>query len=135
MEKWKLKGFDTFEGEFYSIEGEYGSQQEAELAADECLKRFEQQQPTESSGGQSKYGIQDRVYVIYPDGTKYRYFPPAFAKCEVILKESNGSVIVKKDGGSTESVFTDLTDVKEGDRGRVVEVDGRLMFVREPHSG
>lgn len=32
-------------------------------------------QPHAMSGGQS--GIQDRVYVIRPDGTQYLYEPPA----------------------------------------------------------
>ena len=74
--KWKLQGYDTFQGgndAFYPLEGEYDDQAAAEQAALVRLAELEKTQPTQSSGGQSKDGIQDHVYVVRPDGTKYRF--------------------------------------------------------------
>ena len=75
MSKWRLEGLDTFEGEPYPLPGEYGSQKEAEEAAAQRMGRLEKTQPSETSGGQSFDGIQDRIYIIRPDGTTYRYIP------------------------------------------------------------
>ncbi len=72
-EKWKLIGFDTFEGEYYSIEGNHLSEKEAQDAANKKLNELEQSQPSVTSGGQG--GIQDRVYIQGPDKTTYRVFP------------------------------------------------------------
>lgn len=69
--KWKLEGYDTFSDEPYALSGEYGSQEEAEAAAEKRLEELEETQPSESSGGQD--GIQDGVYVIKPDGSKYLF--------------------------------------------------------------
>lgn len=73
--KWRLKGFDEFEGAFYNYSSgeEYDSQEDAEKAAAEKLDELEVSQPSEMSGGQGTYGIQDRVFVVRPDGTSYRY--------------------------------------------------------------
>jgi hypothetical protein len=73
-EKWRLLGYDTFEGEFYTLPDEYPSQAKAEGAAAERLRGLEKSQPSTSSGGQGVDGIQDRVHVVRPDGTSYRYF-------------------------------------------------------------
>jgi hypothetical protein len=70
---WHLEGFDTFAEESYPLEGEYPDQQAAEAAARKRLQELERDQPTETSGGQSEHGIQDRVYVVRPDGTRYRF--------------------------------------------------------------
>lgn len=72
--KWKLGGYDTFEGEFYPLEGTYPSEEAAELAAQERLKHLEETQPSSSSGGQNG-GIQDRVYIVTPDGDYTRIMP------------------------------------------------------------
>jgi hypothetical protein len=75
MSTWKIEGYDTFSRESYALEGEYESQAAAESAALNRLKELEVRQPTAMSGGQS--GIQDRVYIIRPDGTQYLFEPPA----------------------------------------------------------
>ncbi|OGG44092.1 hypothetical protein A2841_01205 [Candidatus Kaiserbacteria bacterium RIFCSPHIGHO2_01_FULL_48_10] len=73
---WRLEGYDTFEGghdAFYPIEGEYESESAAQTAARQRLKKLERSQPSSSSGGQSSTGIQDRVYIVRPNGEKYRF--------------------------------------------------------------
>jgi hypothetical protein len=75
--KWRLEGYDTFEGgsnAYYPIEGEYGSEGGAEQAARDRLIELEATQPSESSGGQRSTGIQDRVYIVSPDGKRRRFF-------------------------------------------------------------
>lgn len=71
--KWTLEGYDTFSDESYSLEGEYDSRKDAELVAMGRLVELERTQPTESSGGQKEDGIQDRVFIVAPDGNKERY--------------------------------------------------------------
>jgi hypothetical protein len=70
---WRLAGHDTFEGTDYGLDGRYASRAEAEAAARERLARLERIQPSASSGGQGRYGIQDRVYIIAPDGSASRF--------------------------------------------------------------
>ena len=72
---WKLKGYDAFEGAFYDIEGEYPTEGEAQQAARKKLQEIEVSQPREDSGGQDDESIQDRVFIVRPDGTQYRYLP------------------------------------------------------------
>lgn len=72
--KFRLEGYDTFEGEPYPLKGSYKTEWEAEAAAQKRLKELERTQPTSSSGGQDG-GIQDRVYLLRPDGTKRRILP------------------------------------------------------------
>lgn len=69
--KWKLEGWDTFSMESYSIKGEYDNEEMARDAARKELIKVEEWQPTATSGGQ--YGIQDQVYIVGPDGSKYRF--------------------------------------------------------------
>ena len=69
--KWKLEGFDTFSSERYDLEGEYDDEAAATQAARDRLKDLEKTQPSAQSGGQN--GIQDQVFVVRPDGTKYRF--------------------------------------------------------------
>ena len=70
--KWKLEGYDTFSSESYSLDGEYNSEAEARAAAKKRLAHLEKTQPSSESGGQGFCGIQDRVYIVAPDGTKSR---------------------------------------------------------------
>ena len=72
-EQWKLEGYDTFSEESYSLSGNYPDRQSAEAAARKRLLELERTQPTSSSGGQDEHGIQDHVFVVRPDGTKYRF--------------------------------------------------------------
>lgn len=71
--KWKLEGYDTFSREEYLLPGEYDTEDDAVAAAFQRLDDLEASQPSEMSGGQG--GIQDRVYVIRPDGTSFRVLP------------------------------------------------------------
>jgi hypothetical protein len=59
-------GYEVFAGTDEAIALQWAQQQ---------LARLEQVQPTESSGGQSEHGIQDRVYIEKPDGSRYRVLP------------------------------------------------------------
>jgi hypothetical protein len=70
--KWKLQGYDTFACEYYPLDGVFDTEADAIAAAQLYLAELEQRQPSASSGGQD--GIQDRVYVIRPDGTSFRVF-------------------------------------------------------------
>lgn len=69
---YRLVGFDTFEGAEYAIPGRYRTLQQAREAARARLLHLEQTQPSESSGGQGFFGIQDRVFIEHPDGTRER---------------------------------------------------------------
>lgn len=71
--KWKLQGYDTFAREDYPLKGEFATEADAIQAAKTYLAELERDQPTALSGGQD--GIQDRVYVIRPDGTSFRVMP------------------------------------------------------------
>jgi hypothetical protein len=70
---WKLQGYDTFSREDYALAGEYETEDTAIAAAHERLKHLEATQPSRTSGGQD--GIQDWVYVMRPDGTRFRVWP------------------------------------------------------------
>jgi hypothetical protein len=67
---WKLQGYDTFAREYYPLDGEFDTEADAITAAKSHLADLEREQPSASSGGQD--GIQDRVYIIRPDGTFFR---------------------------------------------------------------
>jgi len=69
--KWKLEGYDTFEGSSYSLDGEYDSEGEAKKAARARLDEIEESQQSKTSGGQS--GIQDQVFIVEPGGNKRRF--------------------------------------------------------------
>lgn len=71
--KWKLEGYDTFDRESYPLVGEFETEADAITAAKSRLADLEQTQPSSSSGGQD--GIQDRVYVIRRDQTRFRVMP------------------------------------------------------------
>lgn len=71
--KWRLEGYDTFEGgedAFYPLTSEYESEEQAKVAARARLLELERTQPSDSSGGQTPDGIQDRVYIVSPDGKR-----------------------------------------------------------------
>jgi hypothetical protein len=69
-DKWKLLGYDTFANEWYGLGGEFHDEESARKAARRRLRELERSQPSSSSGGQD--GIQDRVYIVAPDGTSSR---------------------------------------------------------------
>jgi len=74
--KWRLEGYDTFEGgegAYYSLDGEYNSEDEAKEAARARLAHLEETQPSDTSDGQDDDGIQDEVYIVSPDGMRRRF--------------------------------------------------------------
>lgn len=70
---WKISGKDAMDGQTYPLPGEWESEEDARSGALMRLMELEKSQPTESSGGQSPMGIQDRVYIHRPDGSRYRF--------------------------------------------------------------
>ena len=74
---WGVEGYDTFEGgsdAFYRVKDGLASEEEAQVAAAAYMTELERHQPSSSSGGQGPMGIQDRVYIVRPNGSKYRFF-------------------------------------------------------------
>ncbi len=69
-DKWKLLGHDTFANEDYPLEGEFDTERDAIMAAKLQLADLEITQPQLETDGQD--GIQDQVYVIRPDGSRFR---------------------------------------------------------------
>lgn len=52
---------------------------------------------------------------------------------QVVLKESSRSVIVKDDKGKNDSLDSVSPEISKGDKGLIVEMDGKKFFVREPY--
>jgi len=73
--RWTLQGYDTFSREDYDLPGQYWTEAGAQRAARRRLRYLERTQPSASSGGQKEFGIQDRVFIVRPDTTNYRYLP------------------------------------------------------------
>jgi hypothetical protein len=68
---YRLKGYDPFSSDYYDLGGEFSTLAEAQAAARKELNELEAQQPSAQSGGQD--GIQDRVYIIHPNGQYVRF--------------------------------------------------------------
>ena len=80
---WGVEGYDTFESgdAHYTVKEDLGSEAEALIGATEYMQKLERWQPTETSGGQGPYGIQDHVYIVRPDGSRYQfYLPPSLRR-------------------------------------------------------
>jgi hypothetical protein len=71
---WGVDGCDTFEGRDYLITTGLASEDEALTAASAYMTELDRRQPPEHSGGQDALGIQDRVFIVRPDGSRYRFF-------------------------------------------------------------
>ena len=81
---WRIEGYDTFGARCAPNEIDpealyplgdpdgYPSKLAAVKAAVEALREIEREQPSAQSGGQGLMGIQDRVFIVKPDGTKFR---------------------------------------------------------------
>jgi hypothetical protein len=67
---YRLRGYDTFSGDYYELGGEYATYPEALAAARKRLEELEVEQPSAESGGQD--GIQDQVFLVSPDGKHER---------------------------------------------------------------
>jgi hypothetical protein len=70
--KWYIRGYDTFENQPYSLDGEWDDEAQAVLRAKAHLGQIERTQLSEDSGGQDEGGIQDQVWVVRPDGTEFQ---------------------------------------------------------------
>lgn len=70
---WRLVGYDTFANEWYPLPGTYATEASAIDAALRRLRELEESQPSHQSGGQA--GIQDRVYLVAPEGSRRRILP------------------------------------------------------------
>lgn len=62
---WRIAGLDLFDGTFYDLDGEFATEESAQEAA---CKRYDELDKTQASAGD----LQDRVYIVRPDKTKYR---------------------------------------------------------------
>src|SRR5271157_6428101 len=71
--RWRLEGWDTFSGHSYPLPSSYRYEWTARIAARLRLRLLEREQPSSQSGGQD--GIQDQVWIIRTDGSRYRYVP------------------------------------------------------------
>ena len=74
---WAVDGYDTFEGgpdAYYRVKEGLGSEADALIAAAAYMTELERTQPSASSGGQGHLGIQDRVFIVRPDGSRYRFY-------------------------------------------------------------
>jgi hypothetical protein len=89
--KWRLRGYDTFAGEFYEIEGRWTTRKKAERAAKRELRKLERLQPSHYSGGQAPGGIQDQVYVVSPEGAMERCLPEGVRDLDVNKAMGEGS--------------------------------------------
>lgn len=74
-ESWKLVGYDSFDETYYSLSGVFPNETEARQSAVLRLRSLEITQPSDNSGGQGEFGIQDRVFIERPNGTRYRFIP------------------------------------------------------------
>lgn len=63
--KWRLLGYDTFEGASYEIDGEYDDEEKAIQAARKRCEALELIQPRSQ-------GLQDYVYVVRPNGSRFQ---------------------------------------------------------------
>ncbi len=68
--RWTVRGYDSFAHENYPLPGAFETEDDAIAAARGHLAELEIAQPSASSKGQD--GIQDRVFVIRPDGSVFR---------------------------------------------------------------
>jgi hypothetical protein len=72
--KFILHFLDTFAGEGYDdMSKPYATEAEAREAAKNKLLDIKALQPDSSSGGQGVGGIQDRIYIKFPDEHYERY--------------------------------------------------------------
>lgn len=84
--RWRLEGYDPFAGETYplgsiklaggttidNLQDSYPDYESALAGARIRLADLERRQPSASSGGQGPHGIQDRVFIVHPDGHRER---------------------------------------------------------------
>ncbi len=74
-EVWKIVGYDALEEEFYKMGSEYFDEESAYAAAVAHLESIEESQPSSDSVGEGDESVQDQVFIIKPDGARYRVLP------------------------------------------------------------
>jgi hypothetical protein len=80
--EFEVIGYDEFDGEDYPLGEPIGTRavfddHDAALEFGRSqLEGLERTQPTSSSGGQGFGGIQDRVYIVHPNGQRERVLSP-----------------------------------------------------------
>jgi hypothetical protein len=80
--EFEVIGYDEFDGEEYALSDSSGEPAvfvDHDLALEfgrSRLRDLEMTQPTASSGGQEFGGIQDRVYIVHPNGQRERVLDP-----------------------------------------------------------
>jgi len=72
LPQWRIVGLDTFASAPYPVRRCF-TEAGARRAARRHLLRLEKDQPSDVSGGQAEGGIQDRVFIVRPDGSSYRF--------------------------------------------------------------
>jgi hypothetical protein len=76
--EFEVIGYDAFDGEDYPLgdplgtPARFGDRDAALEFGRRRLEDLERTQPSSGSGGQGFGGIQDRVYVLHPDGRRER---------------------------------------------------------------
>ena len=55
--------------------------------------------------------------------------------CKVIVKETATDYIVETEDGQKINIMTTLPDVRVGHKGKLLTMDGRTVFIREPYGG
>lgn len=76
-ETWSVEGYDTFEGgpdAYYTVKDGLGSEADALIVAANYMTELQRRQPTATSGGQGPYGLQDRVFIVRPNGSRYQFY-------------------------------------------------------------
>ncbi len=63
--------------------------------------------------------------------------PMTAVDCEVIHKETANDYIVRvrAEDGKTVNIVTTLPDVQKGHKGKLLTLDGKTIFLREPYDG
>lgn len=116
--KWTLRGLDPFDNSYYALEGSFSIREDAEKAAQDHLKFLEMIQPSSDSGGQK--GMQDRVFIVSPEGIETRIFPePDTWKYDLVDSTSFQELVerLEKITGSAEDALNTairiLSDMQE----------------------
>lgn len=65
---WKLRGFDTFSSELYTLPENYANEDQVLLAAGRMLSEMRRNQPDMADDE-----LEDLIFIVRPDGSNYRY--------------------------------------------------------------
>ncbi len=59
----------------------------------------------------------------------------AAVDCEVVHAETPSDLIVRTSDGRNINIETRLPDVTPGRKGKLLTIDGKTIFIREPYGG